>query len=49
MIQVVNFQTTWLNTPEEARFAINLNVILPFNHEKWAGQPPPKKPGNVEG
>lgn len=47
MIQVVNFQTTWLNTPDEARFTINLDVVLPFYHEKWAGQPFPKNPGSA--
>ncbi len=47
MIQVVNFQTTWLNTPDDARFTVNLNVVLPFYHEKWTGQPLPRNPGNA--
>lgn len=47
MIQVVNFQTTWLNSPEEAQFTINLNVVLPFYHEKWTGKPLPKNPGSA--
>jgi hypothetical protein len=47
MIQVVNFQTTWLNTPEKADFTINLKVILPFYHEKWTGTPLPKNPGSA--
>jgi hypothetical protein len=47
MIQVVDFQTTWLNTPDEGRFTINLNVVLPFYHEMWTGQPLPKNPGNA--
>jgi hypothetical protein len=47
MLQVVNFQTTWLNTPDEAQFTINLNVVLPFYHEKWTGQQVPKNPGSA--
>jgi len=47
MIQVVNFQTTWTNTPERAQFTINLNVILPFYHEKWTGTILPKNPGSA--
>jgi hypothetical protein len=47
VLQVVNFQTTWLNTPDEAQFTINLNVVLPFYHEKWTGQPLPKDPGSA--
>ena len=47
LLQVVNFQTTRLNTPDEAQFTINLNVVLPFYHEKWTGQPLPKNPGSA--
>ena len=47
MIQVVDFQTTWLNRPDRAEFTVNLNVILPFYHEKWTGQPLPKYPGSA--
>jgi hypothetical protein len=47
MIQVVNFQTSWLNSPEKAQLTINLNVVLPFYHEIWTGKPLPKNPGSA--
>ena len=47
MIQVVYFPTSWLNTPDEAQFSVNLDVVLPYYHEKWTGQPLPKNPSSA--
>lgn len=47
VIQVVNFQTSWLNTPALAEFTVNLNVVLPFFHEMWTGRPLPRNPGSA--
>ena len=47
MIQGVYFETSWLNTPDEAQFTVDLNVVLPFYHEKWTGEPLPNNPGSA--
>jgi hypothetical protein len=47
VIQVVNFQASMWNTPEGARFTINLNIVLPAFHEKWTGKPVPKNPSSA--
>ena len=47
LFQVVQFQASMWNTPDSARFTINLNIVLPFFHEKWTGKPFPKNPGSA--
>jgi len=45
--EVINFQSSWLNTPQEADFFVNLNITLPFFHEIWTGGKFPKNPGSA--
>lgn len=44
LIHTAYFQTTWLNTPEDGTFAINLGVEWPKLHEIWTGTPEIKNP-----
>jgi Domain of unknown function (DUF4304) len=44
---VVHFQASMWNSPASARFTVNLNIVLPFFHEKWTGQPFPKNPASA--
>jgi len=47
MIQVVHVQASRWNTPDAARFTIDLNVVLPAFHESWTGTPMPKNPASA--
>jgi hypothetical protein len=47
LFKVVQFQASMWNTPDSARFTVNLMVALPYFHEKWTGLPFPKNPGSA--
>jgi Domain of unknown function (DUF4304) len=47
LIKVVHCQSSMWNTPDTAQFTLNLNIVLPYFHEKWAGKPFPKNPGTA--
>jgi hypothetical protein len=47
LYKVVQFQASMWNTPDSARFTVNLMIALPYFHEKWTGQPFPKNPGSA--
>lgn len=47
VIQIINFQSSLWNTPEEAKFTINLNIVSPAFHEKWTGSLLPKNPSSA--
>jgi hypothetical protein len=47
LYQVVSFQSSWLNTPDEAQFAVNLHITLPFFAEIWSGREFPSNPGQA--
>lgn len=44
LIRTANLQASWLNTPEDAHFAVNLGVEWSGWHEVWTGQPPRPNP-----
>ncbi|WP_309386688.1 DUF4304 domain-containing protein [Cerasicoccus frondis] len=44
---VVNFQSSMWNSPESARFTVNLMLVLPYFHEIWTSKPFPKNPGSA--
>ena len=44
---VLNFQASLWNTPESARFTVNLCFTLPFFHEKWTNRAFPRNPGSA--
>lgn len=47
LFKVVQFQASMWNTPDSARFTINLMIVLPYFHEKWTGQTFPKNPASA--
>jgi hypothetical protein len=47
LAKVVQFQASMWNTPQSASFTINLNLVLPYFHEKWTGRPFPTNPGSA--
>jgi hypothetical protein len=47
LFKVVQFQASMWNTPDSARFTVNLIITLPCFHEKCIGQPFPKNPGSA--
>jgi hypothetical protein len=47
LFKVIQFQASMWNTPNAAQFTANLNIVLPFFHEKWTGQPFPSNPASA--
>jgi hypothetical protein len=47
LFKVVQFQSSMWNTPDSARFTVNLNIALSYFHEKCMGEPFPKNPGSA--
>jgi len=47
LFKVVQFQTSPWNTPDSAQFTVNLNIVLPYFHEKWTGLSFPRNPGSA--
>lgn len=45
--EAIYFQSSWLNTPQEACFYVNLHITLPFFHEIWTGGEFPKNAGSA--
>ncbi len=46
-VQSIEFQSSQNNNPERADFAVNLNIVLPYFHEKWTNTPTPKNPAKA--
>lgn len=46
-IQSVAFQTSQYNNPEDVKFSVNLNIVLPYFHEKWTNTPTPNNPSTA--
>ena len=44
---IINFQSSMWNSPESARFTINVMLVLPFLHEVWTPHPLPANPASA--
>lgn len=44
---IINFQSSMWNSPESARFTINVMIVLPFLHETWTPNQMPANPASA--
>src|SRR5262249_51869663 len=48
LFKVVHFQASMWNTPDSGSFTVNLNIVLPYFHEKWTGRAFARNPGSAQ-